>query len=449
MKKTHDKLLNRYLLHEHLTADLAGDVVDSVETDSGTVTPASNSFTLSGGQGIGTSGTGSTGTIAVADDVIESVGSDSGTVTPSSNAFNIVGGEGIDTSGATTNITIAGEDASTTNKGIASFYSEDFSVSSGQVQVVDSIVRVLTGDTGTATGSSHGISVRGGEGIDTSAAGVELDISGEDASDTNKGIASFDAAHFSVSSGAVSLAADGVDDTLIDWGTGANQVSAVDMPIADSGNYYTGTEVETALQEIGDGTTLDSRYFNSSDIAAKGDLIAGTANDTTGILSVGTNNYLLTPASGETTGLKYVAAMPTTTKCKAYVGTSQSLTANTLTKIQLDTEDYDPGLNFDATTNYRFTAPVDGYYLFKAQLTYLVTAANDRIDILFRENGTTDHSFKRTKSLDGDPVYIDTSDVISLSANDYVELYGKNVDNDDTVYFGNQQSYMTVHLLSV
>jgi len=44
---------------------------------------------------------------------------------------------------------------------------------------------------------------------------------------------------------------DNVNDTHIDWGVGANQVSAVDVPITDSGSYYTGTEVETALQEVG------------------------------------------------------------------------------------------------------------------------------------------------------------------------------------------------------
>ena len=42
---------------------------------------------------------------------------------------------------------------------------------------------------------------------------------------------------------------DNVKDTHIDWGTGANQVSAVDVPIADGGGIITGTEVETALQE--------------------------------------------------------------------------------------------------------------------------------------------------------------------------------------------------------
>ena len=42
-------------------------------------------------------------------------------------------------------------------------------------------------------------------------------------------------------------------------------------------------------------------------IAAKGDLIVGTANDAPGILSVGTNGHTLVADSVETTGLKWVA----------------------------------------------------------------------------------------------------------------------------------------------
>jgi hypothetical protein len=42
-------------------------------------------------------------------------------------------------------------------------------------------------------------------------------------------------------------------------------------------------------------------------IAAKGDLIVGTANDTPGILSVGTNGHTLVADSAETTGLKWAA----------------------------------------------------------------------------------------------------------------------------------------------
>jgi hypothetical protein len=45
-------------------------------------------------------------------------------------------------------------------------------------------------------------------------------------------------------------------------------------------------------------------------IAAKGDLIVGTANDTPGILTVGTDGHTLVADSGAATGLAYSAGIP-------------------------------------------------------------------------------------------------------------------------------------------
>ena len=68
------------------------------------------------------------------------VTSDSGTIAIDldSEVMTIAGGEGIDTSATGNTVTIAGEDASTSNKGIASFDSADFSVTSGEVHLVTS-----------------------------------------------------------------------------------------------------------------------------------------------------------------------------------------------------------------------------------------------------------------------------------------------------------------------
>jgi len=65
--------------------------------------------------------------------------SDSGTIDIDldSESLTVSGGEGIDTSATGTTLTIAGEEASTSNKGVASFSSDNFSVSSGAVTIKD------------------------------------------------------------------------------------------------------------------------------------------------------------------------------------------------------------------------------------------------------------------------------------------------------------------------
>lgn len=62
----------------------------------------------------------------------------------------------------------------------------------------------------------------------------------------------------------LTIGADKVHDSMIDWGTGANQVSAVDLLIADAGSIITGTEVETALQENRTALNLNTTHRSSN-----------------------------------------------------------------------------------------------------------------------------------------------------------------------------------------
>ena len=174
---------------------------------------------------------------------------------------------------------------------------------------------------------SESLTVSGGTGLATSATGSTLTINGEDATTSAKGIASFDSDHFSVTSGAVSIAADAIDDTLIDFGTGTNQVSTADVP-EQTNLYYTNTRADAriAAADIGDLNNVDTTGVADDDIlkydsasgtfkveadrianhlTTKGDLLAFSTEETR--MGIGTDTYILTADSSATHGFAWSA----------------------------------------------------------------------------------------------------------------------------------------------
>jgi len=70
----------------------------------------------------------------------------------------------------------------------------------------------------------------------------------------------------------VAIQNDAIKDYHIDWGTGADQVSAVDVPILDAGDFFVATEVEAALQELALAATITildaGNYYAAADVEA-------------------------------------------------------------------------------------------------------------------------------------------------------------------------------------
>ena len=189
----------------------------------------------SNGEFLKTNGSGTLSFAALSSDITLSADSGSNDTYTTGNVLTFSGGSGITTTVGDDEITIAGDDASTSAKGVASFSSSDFSVSSGAVsikaggvsntQLAGSIANgklanstiSIDADSGTTNAVDLGdtLSVSGGEGIDTSVSGDTLTIAGENASTSNKGVASFASADFSVSSGAVSIKSGGVSNAQL------------------------------------------------------------------------------------------------------------------------------------------------------------------------------------------------------------------------------------------
>ena len=128
--------------------------------------------------------------------------------------------------------------------------------------------------------------------------------------------------------------------------------------------------------------------------------------------------------------------------CCAYLSANQSITANTITKVALDTALFDIQNEFDSTNN-RITVTEAGIYAIIGQVEFDVTATGDVLRVYIYVNGGTKALTGLTAS-DVSYHILSVAKILQLSAGDYVELYVKNVSSDDTILSGSAITFLCV-----
>jgi len=118
-----------------------------------------------------------------------------------------------------------------------------------------------------------------------------------------------------------------------------------------------------------------------------------------------------------------IISMPLQAGCRVYRASSnQTIASGSVTKVAYDAKTYDVQNEYDASTNYRYTAKQSGYYLAKAQIRWLnfKQYSTSRLELVKNASvvcrgfvvSSETRSFTTT-----------VFDVIYLDANDYLEVW--------------------------
>jgi len=224
------------------------------------------------------------------------IAGDTGTdsIALATDTLNFAGGEGIDTAinSGTNTITISAEDASTSNKGVASFDTNDFNVTAGAVELKDTVVRSVTTDSGALTPATHGFSIFGGEGIDVTHSGSTITVAGEDASTSNKGVASFATANFTVTSGDVTAKNITLGSSTLTLGSTTTSIAGITELTVDNLNFNGNTITSTDTN----GNVIISPN-GTGKVDVSGSIITGL-NEPVNPTDAATKNYVDTVAEG-------------------------------------------------------------------------------------------------------------------------------------------------------
>ncbi len=198
---------------------------------------------------------------------------------------------------------------------------------------------------------SETLTIAGGEGIDTSASGTTITITGEEATTSNKGVASFSSTFFSVSSGAVSLVAaqTGITSVLntslvlgrdadnqIKFGTDNQIIFEVDG--GDNVIFKTSGEIEATSLDISGDADIDGT-LEADSITVNGTALDEFISDTTGAMFSSNTETGVTVTYQDGDNTIDIAVNAAQTTITSILATDIKIGEDDQTKIDFETED--------------------------------------------------------------------------------------------------------------
>ena len=143
-----------------------------------------------------------------------------------------------------------------------------------------------------------------------------------------------------------------------------------------------------------------------------------------------------------------IIAMPLQSACSVHLSGNQTIATGTWTKLSLATELYDQNNDFDSSTNYRFTVPVDGRYLCAMNISFHLNA-DQECGVGIWKNGGEIHRRNGVSGISNAHYHLNAVAVADLDASDYIEFmcfhsYG----SDDAITGSKEYTYCMIHKLA-
>ena len=130
---------------------------------------------------------------------------------------------------------------------------------------------------------------------------------------------------------------------------------------------------------------------------------------------------------------------------RAFRSSNQSISSNTFTKVQFNSEVWDTNNAYDNTTNYRFQPAVAGYYL--VSWSGGNAGSNTPTYTSFRlfKNGSADTEGASSSGVNA--VLVNTSMVYLNGSTDYIEIYAYITAASAVVYGASDITFVTAALV--
>jgi len=138
-----------------------------------------------------------------------------------------------------------------------------------------------------------------------------------------------------------------------------------------------------------------------------------------------------------------ILTLPKQNICVVRLGTNQSITAGTWTKVALDTVEIDTQNEFDSTNN-RVTVSDSGKYLCIGVARFAPAgAAGDALIISLKVNGV-ERATTVLQAAEAQAHTLVISKIFNLSAGDYIELYVQDANSDTTLEGASYATFLSV-----